>query len=140
MCRCNAPHCMPLPCPPVPLAVGPVATSLPPAPPSLQLRSQPPLPLCLVSFASRPPIPLRLLPRSPSFAEISCAAPLLVHVLGIYGIRSRLRDTVPSPPLRFAATSQIRFVPSSDYFSAVPHSTDRPSFFFLSLSLFLCER
>ena len=97
-----------------------------------QLYSQPP-PSLFLSFRSPAfSIPLRLLPRSPSFAEISCTIPL-VYVLGIYEIRSRLRDTVPSPPLRFAATSQIRFVPPSDYFSVVPHSTDRPSSFSFSL-------
>lgn len=75
LCRCNAPHCMPLPCPPVPLAVGPVPFPL--SSPSFRLRS---LSLLFLSFSFRSPassVPLRLLPRSPSFAEISCAAPYL---------------------------------------------------------------
>lgn len=112
----------------VPLAVGPVAVS--PSPPLNLALSLLSLSLFLsVSFAN-------VLHPAPAITSVTklcgdlVCDPLLVHVLGIYGIRSRLRDTVPS--LRFAATSQIRFVPSSDYFSAVPHSTDRPSFFSLS--------
>lgn len=107
----------------------PPSSPLPSRP--LQLRSQPP-PSLFLSFAG-------VLRPSSAITSVTklrgdlVLGPLLVHVLGIYGIRSRLRDTVPSPSLRFVATSQIRFVPPSDYFSAVSHSTDRPLFLFLFL-------
>lgn len=123
--------------------LSPLVPSQPPSPslisPAYSLHSQPPLSLFLVSFANvfHPASAITSVTKL-RFEDLAYAAPYL-HILGIYGIRSRLRDTVPS--LRFAATSQIRFVPSSDCFSIVSHSRLTVPLFFLSLflSLFLCH-